>query len=295
MSTMGVYEGNHTIVLDPQIRNWVLLPIMAVMVLIGVLRHYVTSILNSSSGPKAIDFREQRQSNAIMRSALLRRNHKHIPPGSITPRQQYYLQAFKEHKYLKSPPVEDKDGPPALFGQPPDQAGMDAMMSGMKNNLMMIVPQTVIMGLINSFFSGFLLIKLPFPLTLRFKAMLQRDIQTPYMDAAWVSALSWYFLNLFGLSSIYTLILGNNNAAGSAADMAAMNPMAASASTQAAPGEGVPMPTMPGPGLPGQQQNVVKMFEGECEYLELLSSGRGKWIGDGIEARVLNKYKALVR
>lgn len=54
-------------------------------------------------------------------------------------------------------------------------------------------------------------VKLPFPLTYGFKAMLQRDIATPDMDVRYVSALSWYFLNLFGLNGLFKLMLGSEN------------------------------------------------------------------------------------
>lgn len=54
-------------------------------------------------------------------------------------------------------------------------------------------------------------VKLPFPLTLGFKSMLQRGIETPDMDVRWVSSLSWYFLNFFGLNGLYRMILGNDN------------------------------------------------------------------------------------
>jgi hypothetical protein len=41
--------------------------------------------------------------------------------------------------------------------------------------------------------------------------MLQRGIETSDMDVRWVSSLSWYFLNWFGLNGLYRVILGGDN------------------------------------------------------------------------------------
>ena len=54
-------------------------------------------------------------------------------------------------------------------------------------------------------------VKLPFPLTIRFKSMLQSGVMTRDLDVRWVSSLSWYFLNLFGLQSVFIFILGDDN------------------------------------------------------------------------------------
>lgn len=51
--------------------------------------------------------------------------------------------------------------------------------------------------------------KLPFPLATHYKDMLQSGILTRDMDPRWISGLSWYILNLFGLRSLYKLILNS--------------------------------------------------------------------------------------
>lgn len=58
-----------------------------------------------------------------------------------------------------------------------------------------------------------IIVKLPFPLTMGFKSMMQRGIETQDMDVRWVSSLSWYFLNLFGLNGLFRLLLGSDNGA----------------------------------------------------------------------------------
>ncbi|CAG8824263.1 13270_t:CDS:2, partial [Racocetra persica] len=153
-------------------------------------------------------------------------------------------------EYLKNPAMMNQTVNPMT-----DPAGMEMMMEGMKKNFLMIIPQTIIM------------VKLPFPLTLRFKSMLQRGVETPDMDVTWVSSLSWYFLNLFGLRSIFTLLLGEDNAADGMRDMTAMSQMGAS-------------PT-------GQPQDFYKLHLAERENLLLTPHD---WELGDIEHRLLVQY-----
>jgi len=143
--------------------------------------------------------------------------------------------------------------------------------------MVMMVPQMVIMGWINFFFQGFVLIKLPFPLTLGFKSMLQRGIETPDMDVRWVSSLSWYFLNFFGLNGLYRLILGSDNSASNSQDVA----------TPFAAGLGAPQ-------QPGQTLDYNKLFSAERDNLEF-SQGLYSWVGNDVEMRVLRRYGRLTK
>ena len=135
------------------------------------------------------------------------------------------MNAYESGAFLKEP---DKKGqaPPNPMTDP---AAMDGMMGMMKGNMAMIVPQTLIMGWINAFFSGFVIsrwqtygwiywgcadeetVRLPFPLTIKFKSMLQAGVATRDMDPQWMSSISWYVLCIFGLQSVFNYLLGSDN------------------------------------------------------------------------------------
>ncbi|KII95232.1 hypothetical protein PLICRDRAFT_48196 [Plicaturopsis crispa FD-325 SS-3] len=268
MSTSAV-----SLYLDPQIRDWVLFPITLVMILVGILRHYVVILLQSP--PKKLPRAAIREQRALLRAQILRTTaaNSPIPPTFYHSISRDLSEGFASGKYLKDGPPKPGDAP-AAPNPLSDPAAMDGMMAGMKTQMVMMVPQMVIMGWINFFFQGFVLIKLPFPLTLGFKSMLQRGIETPDMDVRWVSSLSWYFLNFFGLNGLYRLILGGDNSADSSRDMNA-SPFAAA-----------------GAGQPAQPQDFNKLLKAERDNLEF-SEGLYSWAAKDVENKILRKYGKL--
>jgi len=99
------------------------------------------------------------------------------------------------------------------------------MMTGMlKNNLFMAVATPLQYGVISHFFSGFLIGKVPFPLTQKFRELLQSGVSVVSLNVQYISSISLYFLTLFGFNSLYRIILSESDD-DLAGQMAGMNPM----------------------------------------------------------------------
>jgi ER membrane protein complex subunit 3 len=122
-------------------------------ILTGILRHYATILMNSPPKPPAT-LAESRERQALLRGANLR-NHASavLTRSGFNMRKEFLISAYQNGDFLKDP---------SSRGQPPanpmtDPAGMEAMMGMMKGNMMMMIPQTLIMSWINAFFSGFVI------------------------------------------------------------------------------------------------------------------------------------------
>ncbi|XP_077185529.1 ER membrane protein complex subunit 3-like isoform X1 [Paroedura picta] len=136
----------------------------------------------------------------------------------------------------------------------------------LKGNLVNVIPMILVGGWINWAFSGFVATKVPFPLTLRFKPMLQRGIHLPSLDPSWVSSASWYFLNVFGLRRVYNLILGEETAAPEQNQLLLQDQFL-----------GPPVPAPPDPN---------KAFKAEWEALELVSH---QWALQDVEDQLMGR------
>ncbi|KAF4122940.1 Integral membrane protein DUF106 [Geosmithia morbida] len=248
-----------TLYRDPQLFYWILMPISIVMILTGVLRHYATVLM--ATAPKKLDFKAMREQRSLGRGVFLRTNHHVLSQSSFETRRDYLTTGYELGVFLKDP--ESRGQPPA--NPMTDPSAMDGMMGMMKNNMAMIIPNTLIMSWINAFFSGYVIMKLPFPLTIKFKSMLQAGVQTKDMDPRWMSSISWYFLCIFGLQFVYVFLLGSDNAA--------------SQLNQQMQAQQMPNPMAAGPG-----QDPDKQFKAEAENLAVVEHYS---VLDDVEDRLL--------
>lgn len=95
--------------------------------------------------------------------------------------------------------VEKKDMAEMFMTNPDMMNGM------MKQQLGGLGPQLALGAFVNYFFRGFILGKLPFSLSPKFRGMLQSGIDLPSLEVTYLSSLSYYMLLLFGSRGILTL------------------------------------------------------------------------------------------
>ena len=124
-------------------------------------------------------------------------------------------------------------------------------------------------------FSGFVVAKMPFPLTFKIKSMFQRGIEVAALDSSYVSSLSFYFFVMMTSGAIVAVI---NRVIGGAAKE---SDSAAEATMMATGGMAPPPPTMSNP-------DTKKLYDTERENLEIAGHD---FVLDDVERKLLADWK----
>ena len=208
--------------LDPSIRNWVFIPITIITVAINLLMKYMNILINqgaikptpSRSSAEHVtnnniegDYLKSELSNrdvdirvrsALSRANKLKANFMYISERGFKLRKAFFC---------------NENG---FFNQKFENKAADVMNPNMmgdmlKKNLLNGLYYLLVFGGVGYLFSGFILLKLPFGLTQKFRSMLQQGLNLPDVDVSYVSAISWCFILVFGLNSILQHFDGGDN------------------------------------------------------------------------------------
>eukprot|EP00965_Chrysotila_dentata_P246439 6207163-Pleurochrysis_carterae.AAC.1 len=76
------------LILDPAIRDWVLIPIVIIMFLVGLLRNNVMKMMRKEVPPNRT---QVQHNNQLMRARRLRANSIYIPPSAFAARKHYFV------------------------------------------------------------------------------------------------------------------------------------------------------------------------------------------------------------
>lgn len=202
-----------TLLLDPDIRDWVVLPLFVIMVAAGLLRHSLGILLQGN--PSKASPISARSSSVLRQTMKLQTGAAHyMTTWRWQCRKEHAIQTLKqeadwaEAEHTKQTDDKNNNGNAA---DDPMSAMMNNPMSMMKGSMAFMVQNMVMMQGIQHFFSGFILLKVPFPLTAGFKSMFQRGLGTelPDLEPSYVSSVSWYFLVMYGLRSFLQLVIGD--------------------------------------------------------------------------------------
>lgn len=182
---------------DSSIRDWVLLPLLGLVLISYHVRMYLVSILMSKPVISAL---ETAQKALVGRASRLRTYGGYISHAGFQMRKKYFIGDSASVKVADGSSESSKLT--ALVGKLKE----DVKSAGAANPLMnpgaqmdMIKQQMIGMGTsiglsygVGMFFQGFLALKLPFSLTERFKTLTQAGILVPGLDTSFVSSQSWF-------------------------------------------------------------------------------------------------------
>lgn len=271
--------SSQNILLDPDIRDWVVLPLFVIMVSAGLLRVHVGNLLKPD--PKNQEKLAQRSQSSVRATASLKTGAIHfLSTSKLESRKLAYPEILKDQadwceSYMEERERAREENPSA--DDDDDMPNPLAAMDGMKGGMVGMVQNMVMMQGIQFFFSGFILLKVPFSLTMGFKQMFQRGLEgLGNLDTSYVSSISLYFLFMYGLRAFFRLVMGTPTL-----------------ETQETQKMWMKLGKKVGPGNPNapKEDAHIKALNAEADNLETILPKQFKSNLDQVEKRLLqNKY-----
>ena len=203
--------------LDPNIRNWVFVPVTLLTVIISLLIKYLNIFMNTTT-PKPNTSKTAKESlesfhiknelisrdddirikSAISRSNKFKLNYMNISERGFKLRKAFFC---RDGEGFFNQTFKPKEG---------EMMNPNAMFDMIKKTMVSMLNIGFMVG-IGFIFSGFILLKMPFSLTQKFRSMLQQGLNLPDLDISYVSAISWCFILFSGISSILQHFDGGDN------------------------------------------------------------------------------------
>jgi hypothetical protein len=264
------------ILLDSDIRDWVVLPLFVIMVAAGLLRFHMGNLLKSA--PKNASKVQQRTMASLRHTSALKSGAVHfLTTSRFEARKAAYPELLKDQAEWIETYIEEKENAAAVEDDDAEMPSPFAAMEGMKGNMAFMVQNMVMMQAIQHFFSGFILLKVPFSLTMGFKQMFQKGLEMVQLDTSYVSSVSWYFLVMFGLRGFFRLVIGT--------------PSLETQETQQLWAKLGKMPGAPAAGPGADDAAQTKALNTEADNMELMLPKHFKSNLDAVEKRLLKtKY-----
>ena len=146
------------LLIDPTIRDWVLVPLLVLVAVVYYLRVAVMTLLSPAPSSNAV---ELAQRGLLGRSTRLRASGGFLSSRAFTMRKEF----LSGEEGGKLTATASSEGAPANPMPSTD---------GMKANVAAMALQMGPVMWVSSVVTGFLLLKLPFPLAARFKSLTQQ-------------------------------------------------------------------------------------------------------------------------
>lgn len=225
----------------------------------GIFRFYLARYTAYNSKPPSIKSGTQAKNNIdnriLARCSSFVATSVLLTDSSFKSRKSFYCK--KPSGLLQRNEAVEAPDPMASLMQ---MSSGNNMADALKNNLSMGISTMAQYAWVSYFFSGFVIGKVPFPLTQRFRGMLQSGLKIQNLDVKFISSLSLYLLVLFGLSGLQTLVLGDDT---DADEMSSLNDVNAGMKAQMGMMGG-------GGGMPGQAPDYNKLYQSERGFILIL-------------------------